>query len=102
MRYLPLLRSVPKRTEFDSLALDVASLGLTMAQYMTSIQMIVFTLTTMLYAPCAATIVMIKRKLGSAYAWEIFFVELGIAIIFAGAIRWIYVLIIVCKSYWIS
>ncbi len=45
----------------------------------------------MLYAPCAATIVMIKKETSSAYAWEIFFVELGIAIIFAGAIRWIYV-----------
>jgi ferrous iron transport protein B len=72
------------------LALYVASIGLLMTQYMTPIQMIVFTLTTLLYAPCMATIIVVKNQTSSKFAAQVFIYELLIALIFAGGIRWLY------------
>ncbi len=76
------------------LQLYVASLGLTMTQFMTPQQMIVFTLVTMLYVPCLATIVMIKHHEGTKFATKVFFLLLAVGILVAGAVRWIWELVI--------
>jgi len=80
------------------LQLYVSSLGLTMTQYMTPIQMITFTLMTMLYAPCLATIMVIKRHEGTKFATKVFFYLLGIALVISGIVRWGYELIVFLLS----
>ncbi len=63
------------------LELFVASQGLTMIQYMTPLQMLTFTMVTMLYIPCLATIITIKKETGWKFALQILFLEIGIALI---------------------
>jgi ferrous iron transport protein B len=73
------------------LELFVTSIGLSMTAYLSPIQMIVFTMVTMLYVPCVATIVVIKRHTSAKYAGQIFALQMGLAVGIAGLVRWIYV-----------
>ncbi|MCF2141551.1 MAG: ferrous iron transport protein B [Candidatus Lokiarchaeota archaeon] len=74
------------RKELNLVLLEmfVASQGLTMVQFMNPLQMLTFTLVTMLYIPCLATIITIKKETGWKFALQVMFLELGIALIFGG------------------
>jgi ferrous iron transport protein B len=72
------------------LQIYVASIGITLSDYMNPIQMLIFTLFTMLYAPCLATMITIKKGSGRNFAYSLFFWKWGIAIIITAVIRWIY------------
>lgn len=52
-------------------------------------QMIVFSLVTMLYIPCFATIVLIAKETNWKYALQITLLEIGLALLIGGLVRWI-------------
>lgn len=95
------------RKELNLVLLEgfVISLGLTMTQYLTPIQMLIFTMVTMLYVPCLATFLTIKKEAGRKYARQVFWLQLLVAVLMAGLVRWTYVLMsIVMKgvaNFWI-
>ncbi|MBD3227774.1 MAG: ferrous iron transport protein B [Candidatus Lokiarchaeota archaeon] len=60
---------------------------------MEPIQMIVFSLVTMLYVPCFATIVIIARNTNWKYALKISGLEIGLALLIGGIVNWGFVLI---------
>ncbi|MFX1395389.1 MAG: nucleoside recognition domain-containing protein, partial [Promethearchaeota archaeon] len=70
------------------LAILAASMGLTLLDLMTPIQMIVFCLVTMLYIPCLATIIIIAKQTNWKYALQISIMEIGIALLIGGAVYW--------------
>ncbi|MHA1819369.1 MAG: ferrous iron transport protein B, partial [Promethearchaeota archaeon] len=76
------------------LQIYVVSLGMTMSQYMTPIQMFVFTMVTMLYVPCLATIIMIKKEAGWKFATQITLLEISVSLIIGASLNWGYKLII--------
>ncbi len=67
------------------------SLGLTLLELMTPIQMIVFCLVTMLYIPCFATVIIIAKQTNWKYALQISLMEIGIALLIGGAINFGYI-----------
>ncbi|MHA1764979.1 MAG: ferrous iron transport protein B, partial [Promethearchaeota archaeon] len=75
------------------LQLFVASLGITMVEYLSPIQMITFTLITLLYIPCLATFITIKKEAGRKFAWHLLFFRIITAILVAGIFRWIFELV---------
>ena len=66
------------------------SMGLTILQLMSPIQMIVFSLVTMLYIPCFATIIIIARETNWKFAFQISILEIGLALAIGGIINWGY------------
>jgi ferrous iron transport protein B len=68
------------------------SLGLTLLEILTPIQMIIFCLVTMLYIPCFATIIVIAKQTNWKFALQISFMEIGIALLIGGAINFGYLL----------
>ncbi|MFW9899500.1 MAG: ferrous iron transport protein B [Candidatus Thorarchaeota archaeon] len=72
------------------LAILASSLGLTLLELMTPIQMIVFCLVTMLYVPCFATIIVIAKQTNWKYALSISLMEIALALLIGGAIYWGY------------
>ncbi len=72
------------------LAILATSMGLTILELMTPIQMIVFCLVTMLYIPCFATIIIIAKQTNWKYALQISLMEIAIALLIGGAIFWGY------------
>jgi ferrous iron transport protein B len=68
------------------------SLGLTLLEILTPIQMIIFCLVTMLYIPCFATIIVIAKQTNLKFALQISFMEIGIALLIGGAINFGYLL----------
>ncbi|MHA1451881.1 MAG: hypothetical protein ACTSRD_03365, partial [Promethearchaeota archaeon] len=66
------------------------TLGISMTEYLSPIQMIVFTVVVMLYVPCFATIITIKKELGWKYMFFIFFLEILIALIMGALLRWLF------------
>jgi len=68
------------------------SMGSTLLELLTPIQMITFCLVTMLYVPCFATIAVIARETNWKYALQISFLEISIALLIGGAINWGYLL----------
>ncbi len=85
------------RKELNLVLLEiyVISIGYTMIEYMTPIQMISFTLITMLYVPCLATIIVIGKEAGKKFATQIFFLELLGAIIISSLVRWSYEIFVI-------
>ncbi len=69
------------------------SLGLSLIQLLTPIQMINFSLVTMLYIPCAATIIVIAKQTSWKYAIQISFMEIAIALLIGGIINFGFILI---------
>lgn len=75
------------------LAVLASSLGLSLAELLTPIQMIVFSLVTMLYVPCFATIIIIAKQTNWKYALQISLMEIGVALLIGGIINWGYILL---------
>ncbi|MBD3353070.1 MAG: ferrous iron transport protein B [Candidatus Lokiarchaeota archaeon] len=75
------------------LELYVASLGLQMVEYMSPIQMVVFSIITMLYVPCLATIITIGNEVGHKYATHLSLFQVVIALVIGGLLNWLYRLI---------
>ncbi|GAB4329561.1 MAG: ferrous iron transport protein B [Promethearchaeota archaeon] len=65
-----------------------SSLGLSLGEYLTPLQMVVFSVVTMLYVPCAATIVVIGQEVGWNFAGLVTSVEVGVALLLGGFLRW--------------
>ncbi|MFX0155873.1 MAG: ferrous iron transport protein B [Candidatus Hodarchaeota archaeon] len=70
------------------LALLANSMGTTLLGLLTPIQMIIFSVVTMLYIPCFATIVLIAKETNFKYALQIAGLEIGIALLIGGIINW--------------
>jgi len=73
------------------LAILASSMGLTLIELMTPIQMIVFCLVTMLYIPCFATVVIIAKQTNWKYALQISFMEITVALLIGGLIHFGYI-----------
>lgn len=65
-----------------------ATLGTTIPALLTPLQMFTFSLVTMLYIPCFATIVIIARETNWIYAIKIALLEIFIALAIGGLIYW--------------
>ncbi len=76
------------------LALLSENVGLTLTGLLTPIQMVIFSLVTMLYIPCFATIIIIAKQTNWKYALQIAFLEIGIALVIGGLIHFGYILFI--------
>jgi ferrous iron transport protein B len=72
----------------------IASVGITMAQFMSPMQMVVFSLFMLLYFPCVATIVAVAKTTDWKFALKLSIIEIVFAIVYVGAIRWIWELIL--------
>lgn len=67
------------------------SMGLSVVQLMTPIQMIIFCLIIMLYIPCVTTIIVIAKQISWKYAIQISFMEIGIALLIGGIVHFGYI-----------
>lgn len=72
----------------------VASVGLTMTEFMSPMQMVIFCLFMLLYFPCFATIVAVAKTTDWKFALKLSIIEIVFAIVYVGAIRWIWELIL--------
>ncbi|MFX1328105.1 MAG: ferrous iron transport protein B [Promethearchaeota archaeon] len=72
------------------LALLANSMGTTLLGLLSPFQMVIFSLVTMLYIPCFATIVIIARETNWKFALKISFLEIGIALFIGGVINWVF------------
>ncbi len=70
------------------LAVLANSMNTTLVGLLTPLQMIIFSLVTMLYIPCFATIVLIAKETNWKYALQIAGLEIGIALLIGGIINW--------------
>ncbi|MFX0074168.1 MAG: ferrous iron transport protein B [Candidatus Hermodarchaeota archaeon] len=68
------------------------SLNISLLQLLTPIQMIIFSLTTMLYIPCFATIILIAKQTNWKYAAQISLLEIGLALLIGGIINFGYII----------
>ncbi len=75
------------------LVLFAESTGSLLTQLMTPVQMIVFSLVTMLYVPCFATIVIIAQQTNWKYALQIAFLEISLALLIGGILNWVLILL---------
>ena len=75
----------------EILAVDI--LGIALNEFMTPIQMFVFALITMLYIPCAATIIVLKNETGWKFTLKVTFLEVGFALLLGGIVNWGYIFI---------
>jgi len=82
------------------LQLYIASLGITMVEYLSPIQMITFTLMTLLYIPCLATFIVIRKEAGRKFARHLLFFRIFSAIIISGAVYWIFQFVNNIKPNW--
>lgn len=67
------------------------SMGLSVVQLMTPIQMIIFCLIIMLYIPCVTTIIVIAKQISWKYAIQISFMEIGFALLIGGIVHFGYI-----------
>jgi len=74
------------------LAILAENLGLTIAQLLSPIQMITFSLVSMLYIPCFATIIIIAKQTNWKYALQISILEISLALTIGGMFHFIFVL----------
>jgi ferrous iron transport protein B len=70
------------------LALFAENIGITLVEFLTPIQMIVFSLVTMLYIPCFATIIILAKQTSWKYALKISAMEIAVALLIGGIINW--------------
>jgi ferrous iron transport protein B len=75
------------------LALFAENIGLTITQLLTPFQMITFSLVTMLYIPCFATIIIIARETSWKYAIQISLIEIGLALLIGGIVNFSFMLL---------
>ncbi|MHA1670446.1 MAG: ferrous iron transport protein B [Promethearchaeota archaeon] len=69
------------------------SSNLTLLELLTPIQMIIFSLVSMLYIPCFATIIIIAKQTNWKYALQISLLEIGLALLIGGIINLFFFLI---------
>ncbi len=74
--------------------------GITMVEYLSTIQMITFTLITLLYIPCLATFITIRKEVGKKFARHLLFFRLLGATLIAGTVYWIYQFVSNIKPNW--
>ncbi|MFX1478225.1 MAG: ferrous iron transport protein B [Promethearchaeota archaeon] len=72
------------------LALFAENLQIPLLVLLSPIQMLVFSLVTMLYIPCFATIIIIAKQTNWKYALKIAVMEIAIALLIGGIIHWGY------------
>ncbi len=72
----------------------VASIGITIAEFMSPMQMVIFSLFMLLYFPCLATIVAVAKTTNWKFALKMSVVEIVFAIVFVGIVRWIWELVL--------
>ncbi len=70
------------------LALLASSMGTTLLGLLTPFQMITFSLVSMLYIPCFATVVLIAKETNWKFALKITLLEIGMALLIGGIINW--------------
>lgn len=70
------------------LALLANSMSTTLLGLLTPFQMIIFSLVTMLYIPCFATVVLIAKETNWKFALKITLLEIGMALLIGGIINW--------------
>ncbi|MHA2131446.1 MAG: nucleoside recognition domain-containing protein, partial [Promethearchaeota archaeon] len=75
------------------LSLFASNVGLTVVELLTPAQMIVFSLVTMLYVPCFATIIIIAKNSSWKYALQITLLEISLALLIGGIVHFGFVLI---------
>ncbi len=75
----------------ETFALEIS--GIPLIEFMTQIQMFVFSLVTMLYIPCIATIIVLKKETGWKFALKVALAEIGFAILLGGIVNWGYIFI---------
>jgi ferrous iron transport protein B len=75
------------------LSLFAESMGMNILQLLSPIQMITFSLVTMLYIPCFATIIIIARLSSWKYALQIAFLEISIALLIGGGVNFLLLLL---------
>ncbi|MFX1390583.1 MAG: ferrous iron transport protein B [Promethearchaeota archaeon] len=73
------------------LALFAETQGFTLLELFSPIQMIVFSIVTMLYIPCFATIIIIAKQTDWKYALKISAMEIAIALLIGGVINWVFI-----------
>ncbi|MEJ2295251.1 MAG: nucleoside recognition domain-containing protein [Candidatus Lokiarchaeota archaeon] len=66
------------------------SAGSTLITLLSPIQMIIFSLVTMLYIPCFATIIIIAKQTSWKYAIQITILEISLALLIGGAVNFSY------------
>ena len=69
------------------LAIFAENIGLTITQLLNPFQMITFSLVTMLYIPCFATIIIIARESGWKFAIQISLLEISLALLIGGIVN---------------
>jgi ferrous iron transport protein B len=69
------------------LAIFAENIGLTLTQLLNPFQMITFSLVTMLYIPCFATIIIIAKQTSWKYAIQISFLEISLALLIGGIVN---------------
>jgi ferrous iron transport protein B len=69
------------------LAVFAESIGLNITQLLNPFQMITFSLVTMLYIPCFATIIIIAKQTSWKYAIQISFLEISLALLIGGIVN---------------
>lgn len=74
------------------LSLFASNIGITILELFTPIQMIVFSLVTMLYIPCFATIIIIARNSSWKYALQVTILEISLALLIGGVVHFGFVL----------
>jgi ferrous iron transport protein B len=62
------------------------SIGLTLGTLLSPVQMIIFSLVTMLYIPCFATIIVIAKQTSWKYALQITLLEISLALLIGGVV----------------
>jgi len=75
------------------LAVLANSMGKSLLVLLSPSQMVVFSLVTMLYIPCFATIVLIAKETNWKYALQISALEIGLALLIGGIVNYILVLV---------
>jgi ferrous iron transport protein B len=74
------------------LSLFASNIGLTLVELLSPAQMIIFSLVTMLYVPCFATIIIIAKNSNWKYALQITFLEISLALLIGGIVHFGFVL----------
>jgi ferrous iron transport protein B len=69
------------------------SLNVTLLELLTPIQMIVFSMVTMLYIPCFATIILIAKQTSWKYAIQISLLEIFLALLVGGIINFGFIIL---------
>jgi len=69
------------------LSILASSLNIPLLELLTPIQMIIFSLVSMLYIPCFATVILIAKQTNWKYAIQISLLEIGLALFVGGIIN---------------